>query len=398
MAKLTSVISNVKNVINKQNGEGSSKIFNNPEFLETLPYETPFFLFSKEKIVANYESYIKMFPGVLVQYAMKANSEPEVLRTLKDGGSGFEVASLYELNMLKKINVSPHKIVYGTSVKPASHIKEFASYGVDRFACDSFPEIEKIAAIAPGAKVYVRTIANDAGSVFKFSEKFGTDTASIIPILTRAKELGLHPYGISFHVGSQASDPKAWANVLVSLRSIIQDLQEMGIKLDVLNLGGGYPCRYASSENAPTLKEIATYTLAQHKKLPYEVQLMVEPGRGIIADTVVAVASVIARVERRGNTWLFLDLGVYNGLFETMAFQGSTRYAITNIRPTGDAGETLFEIAGPTGDSPDVITREALLPSDTTVGDKLIIHNVGAYSLSVTSEFNGFPKPHAYFI
>lgn len=368
------------------------------KLLQILKYPTPFFLFSKKKIIENYQQFKKLFPNPLIHYALKANSEPQVLQILFDAGASFEVASKYELDMLKKIKVPPRKMIYGTSVKPASHIKEFFKFGVDRFAFDSFPEVEKIAQVAPHSRVYVRTIANDAGSVFKFSEKFGTDTASIIPLLSKAKELGLKPYGISFHVGSQASDAMAWANVLVSLRSIIQDLKGMGIILDVLNLGGGYPCKYASSELVPSLGEIAQNTLKEYRKLPYKPKLILEPGRGIIADTAVLVASVIARVERRGSTWLFLDAGVYSGLFETMAYQGSTRYPVTSMRGVGEAGESLFELAGPTGDSPDVITRESLLPQDTQVGDKLIFHNVGAYSIGMTTPFNGFPKPEVYFI
>lgn len=368
------------------------------EFLQTFPHKTPFFLFKKRKILENLHKFKTLFPGSSIHYAMKANSEPEVLRILAEAGCGFEAASMHELTLLKTMKVPPVHIIYGTSVKPISHIKDFFSYGVDRFACDSASELEKIAAVAPGSRVYIRVIANDAGSVFKFSEKFGTDPASVIPLLTMAKELGLRPYGISFHVGSQASDVKAWANVLISLRSIVQDLQEIGIELDMINIGGGFPCRYLSSEIVPTLEEIADNTFKEFKKFPYELKMLLEPGRGIIANTGVAIASVIARVERRGSTWLFLDLGVYNGLFETMAYQGSTRYPISSMRPVGDAGESLFEIAGPTGDSPDVITREALLPSDIQIGDKVIIHDVGAYSLSVTSTFNGFPKPEVYFV
>jgi ornithine decarboxylase len=138
--------------------------------------------------------------------------------------------------------------------------------------------------------------------------------------------------------------------------------------------------------------------MRQYKKMPYKMDILLEPGRGIIANTGVAIATVIAKVERRASTWLFLDLGVYNGLFETMAYQGSTRYPISSVKPVGDAGEKLFSIAGPTGDSPDVITREALLPQDIDVGDKVIIHDVGAYSVCMTSPFNGFPKPEIYYI
>ncbi len=389
---------NSKNHPKKGHTDSTSKKEIDPEFIGSLGYPTPYFLFMTGKILDKFSEFKKLFPGCAVHYAMKANSEPEVLKVLAKAGCGFEVASKYELQILKGLKVAPAKIIYGTPIKPMDHIKEFCDYGVDRFAFDCSPELDKIAAFAPGAKVYVRTIANDAGSVFKFSEKFGTDQASIIPLLSRARELDLKPYGISFHVGSQASDVKAWAHVIVSLRSTIQELKKMGIILEALNLGGGYPGKYVSSENTPELKEIAKITLDEIAKLPYKLTLLLEPGRGIIADTGVAVATVIARVERRSTTWLFLDLGVYNGLFETMAYQGSTRYLITSLRGSNNAGEMMFAIAGPTGDSPDVITREVLLPSDVEAGDKLLIHNVGAYSLSVTSEFNGFPKPEVYYL
>ncbi len=382
-----------KKIINKN----PDRLFD-PDFLESINYKTPFFLFSKKRIVDNYKQFKKLFPKSIINFAMKANSEVEVLKILKEAGSGFEVASIYELELLKKLHIPPNKIIYGTSVKPSDQIAKFFEYGVDRFACDSFSELEKIAINAPGSKVYIRVIANDAGSVFKFSTKFGTETASIIPLLSRAVDLGLKPYGISFHVGSQASDPEAWANVIQSLRSIIEDLRDLGIKLETLNLGGGYPCHYLSSENAPLLSEIASATIKQYKKLPYQPKLILEPGRGIIANAAVLVARVIARIERRGSTWLFLDAGCYNALFETMAYQGSTRYLITSMRPTKNSGESLFAVAGPTGDSPDIISREVLLPSDIDVGDKLIIHDTGAYSLSTSMAFNGFPKPNAYYV
>ena len=329
---------------------------------------------------------------------MKANSEKEVLQTVLAGGIGFEVASKYELDMLKKIKVPAEKIVYGTSVKPALHIKEFFEYGVDRFSFDSISELEKIAKMAPGSKVYVRIVVNDVGSVFRFREKFGTEQENIIPFLQRAKELGLHPYGISFHVGSQASDVMAWANALEILPEIMSKLSRMGIMLDVINIGGGFPCNtYLSSEEKLPLKEVAQHTLDRFNKLPYQPLLMVEPGRGIIADTGVLVTSVIGRVERKRKAWLFLDAGVYGGLFESMVYQGSTRYRTTSICKSHKAAKGSFALAGPTGDSPDIITRDVSLPKNINVGDMVIFHDIGAYSIPAISPFNGFPKPDVYF-
>ncbi len=370
-----------------------------PEALESLQKKTPFFAFSLDKVKEKYRNFATHFPDAIINFAMKANAEPEILATLYEEGANFEIASVYELHMLKELKIPGERMIYGTSVKPAQHIREFHEYGVERYAADSFEEVEKIAVAAPGSRVYIRMTVNDTGSVFKFSEKFGTEKANVIPLLLRAKELGLDPYGISFHVGSQASNPRAWAEAIEELTPVLEELDAVhGIKIKMLNMGGGFPCAYASSEVALTLEEIAAHTYEAYNRLPYKPYVMLEPGRGLVAETGVLVASVIARIERRENSWLFLDAGVYSGLFETMAYQGSTRYKVSSLRPSYDAGEKLFALAGPTGDSPDVISREALLPADINVGDKLVFHDVGAYSLVAISPFNGFPKPDVYFV
>lgn len=369
-----------------------------PKVLQGLKHETPFFVFSKKALTARYKEFKKHFPDSSLFYAMKADAEKGVLETLEKAGSGFEAASVHELHLLKEVGVAPDRILYGTSVKPADHIREFHKYGVNRFAFDSAQELEKIAAIAPKARVYVRVSVNDTGSIYRFSEKFGTVHDNIVPLLVRARELGLQHYGISFHVGSQASNEDAWSNAILSLVPIFKHLQELGIHLEILNIGGGFPTEYASSENHVALPDIAKSVHTALKKLPYQPHLVLEPGRAMVSEAAVLVASVIARVERIEHTWLFLDAGVYNGLFESLAYQGSIGYRISTLRKIHDAGEAVFALAGPTGDSWDVVSREAHLPADIEVGDKLIFHSVGAYNLVMVGRFNGFPKPSVYFI
>ena len=183
-----------------------------------------------------------------------------------------------------------------------------------------------------------------------------------------------------------------------SLQPVIKHLLEIGIQLEVLNIGGGFPCTYASSDEEITLEEISKLVMVEYKKLPYQPHLILEPGRAMVAEAAVLVSTVIARIERIEHTWLFLDAGVYNGLFETLAYQGSIRYRITSMRPSYDSGEAVFALAGPTGDSWDVISREAHLPTDMAQDDRLVFHGVGAYNLVMVGRFNGFPKPHVYFV
>jgi ornithine decarboxylase len=360
-------------------------------------HETPFFIFSRDTIAAKLSEFEECFPGAAIHYAMKASSEPEVLHTVLNAGGSFEVASVYELAMLRRIGVCADKIIYGTPVKPAEHIRAFFEYGVDRFVFDSTQELEKIAVCAPGSRAFVRARVDDSTSVFKFSEKFGADLDDVAPLLHLSKRLGLVPYGISFHVGSQASDPKAWANAIDRIRPCIQELAEGGIYIEMLNLGGGFPCRYASARSVPHLSEIAQHTLERIRSLPYQPALLLEPGRALVAEAGILVASVIGRVERKRSTWLFLDAGVYNALYEAVAFQGSTRYSIEVLKGR-DADERLFSLAGPTGDSPDVIMRDVSLPANLDVGDRIAFRHAGAYSLAVASEFNGFPRPAVYFL
>jgi hypothetical protein len=259
---------------------------------------------------------------------------------------------------------------------------------IQEFQINRFPELSK-SVVEHGKK------AKGVACEKEFQIKLRTGRSSE---KERAKEIGLIPYGISFHVGSQSGNPHAWASGLKSITQPLKELFREGITLEVINLGGGFPCKYLSCESHTSLNVIAQNTFNEYRKLPYQPKLIVEPGRGIIAETGVLVTSVIAKVQRKDTMWLFLDAGVYNGLFESMSYQGSTRYRVSRLRRSNNSDKALFALAGPTGDSPDVISREMPLPLDTEVGDKLIIHDVGAYSISVTSEFNGFPKPKVYFI
>jgi ornithine decarboxylase len=189
----------------------------------------------------------------------------------------------------------------------------------------------------------------------------------------------------------------AWVAALETISPILNDLRHSGIEAKIVNIGGGFPCAYASNGNAITLERISGHTLPHIERLPQRPKIILEPGRRIVASSAILVASVIGRVRRGSRTWLFLDAGVYNALFEALACQASMRYRVTSLNVAGSA-EMSFALAGPTGDGLDIITRDTKLPRNTDVGDKIVIHDVGAYSLALSSEFNGFRKPTVHFI
>lgn len=370
-----------------------------PEQVGGLTYETPYFLFDKHELARSFAEYQYNFGAAEIYYAMKSNSEPEVLSTLHELGSGFEVASYYELDFLKELNVPAEKILFGTAVKPVNHIKKFVEYGVDRFAFDTEQELVKLAEHAPGARVYVRVLVQDnADSVFTMSEKFGTHTDSAADLMVKAKELGLIPYGLSFNVGSQARNADAWANGVKSLIPIIEELHSRDIQIEMINLGGGWPKSYIDGDGFPSVEEMALPTKDVLKQLPYPMKIFMEPGRGIVASSMALVVTVFAKNKRDNGHWLFVDAGAYNALLEAMSFQGDTRYRVSTVENYDGQPMEEFILTGPTGDSLDVINPNELLPSAVGIGDKLIIHDTAAYSTVLTTPFNGFPKPPVYTV
>lgn len=366
-----------------------------PNKLKTLRLQTPFFVFSRKALLDNLKEYQELFPPKTeISYAMKSNSEKPVLVALNEAGASFEVASKYELNLLKPLRVPSKRIMYGTSVKPTSHIKDFVKYGIDRFAFDTEQELYRIAKYAPNSKVYIRVLVDDrSDSIFHMSEKFGALLQDTVPLLLRAKSLGLVPYGISFNVGSQARSEYAWARGIKDVAKAMSQLSAERTKIQVVNIGGGFPYSYQDSDNIPSIAQIAKHINSAIKEVPYKVDYIAEPGRGLVANTFVLVTSIIAKNKRTNGHWLFLDAGVYNSLLEAMPHQGSTRYRVVPLSKYESHTKEEFILTGPTGDNLDIIHNEALLPSNIQVGDKLAIYDTGAYTFTLMTRFNGFPKP-----
>jgi ornithine decarboxylase len=268
-----------------------------------------------------------------------------------------------------------------------------------RFAVDSEGELDKIARTAPGSAVYVRVRVDDSGSVFPLSRKFGAEAHHARALLQQAEQLGLRPYGLTFHVGSQCVAPTAWLQAIAGMGRLMRQLRSDGIEIEMLDMGGGFPARY--DEPVPAIEQIgAVVSRALDELLPYRPALVAaEPGRHLVAETAVMVASVLGREERAGEDWLYLDVGAYNGLMETQQTVGQWRFPMWSSRVDhGAVAHAPFTVTGPTCDSADTMFFGVPLPVTMSEGDRVYVASAGAYTLSYASHFNGFPPPQTYFV
>ncbi|SNZ14497.1 type III PLP-dependent enzyme [Hydrogenobacter hydrogenophilus] len=350
------------------------------------PQETPTLLMDTEGIKERYEEMRKHMPNFKIYYAVKANDDINVIKALAERGSGFEVASSEELSKVMSLKVEPERVISSNPVKPEEFIDYAYSVGVNRFSVDSFTEVDKIAKIARRARVYVRLVVPNEGSDWPLSKKFGVDVDTALDILEYARERGLVPYGITFHVGSQCNNYRNWFIAIRKSAELWEKARSKGFKLQMLNMGGGIPVKY--TYEALRIEDIAYYIKGLLQKFfpnpPYELQI--EPGRGLVGDQGIMVAKVIGKAKRNGENWLYIDTGVFNGLAEAL---GGIRYPIYLDRE-GELKE--WTIGGVSCDSMDVIAKMVALP-EPEVGDYLYILSTGAYTTVYASNFNGFPKP-----
>lgn len=361
--------------------------------------ETPFLVISLPRIQRKFEEFRQSFPFARIFYAVKSNPSVEVLTLLRDLGSEFDVASVYELDKLLALNVSPERISYGNPIKKARHIQYAYDKGARLFTTDSEADIRNLAEFAPGSKIFFRVLMEAMTADWPLSRKFGCQPRMITELASLARDLGLIPYGVSFHVGSQQREISAWDAAIAKANYLFEWMEEEHIHFQSLNMGGGFPARYLTETNPLSVyaEEINRYlTLHFSGDVP---EIVLEPGRGMVGDAGVIVSEVVM-ISQKSKTdlkrWVFTDTGKFNGLIETI--NESIKYPIYTERE-GEEGDVI--LAGPTCDSQDIMYEDYLysLPLDLRAGDRLYWLATGAYTSSYCSvEFNGFPPMKTYYI
>lgn len=370
-----------------------------PAELEMVEVPTPFLALDLAAVRENYRRLVHAFAGrVGVCYAVKCNPDLPVLAALADAGSNFEIASAPELELLLPLGVDPSRVLYSNPVKPPSHVERTYQRGVRRFVVDCLGEVDKIAVHAPASQVFARVRVDDTRSRFPLSSKFGLPVGEAAALLLAARDRGLRPMGLTFHVGSQCTDAGAWGRAIDALGPVLRDLADHGIVIELLDIGGGFPARY--SDSVPDLTAIGSATLDAVSRLPYlPAEMVCEPGRAIVAEAAVLATSVIGRENRMGREWVYLDAGAYNGLMEAEQTRGTWQFPVrTSREDTSVLPAVSCTITGPTCDSSDTLLNDADLPGDLELGDRVYIGAAGAYSLCYASSFNGFDPPERVYL
>ena len=369
-------------------------------FLDDVRPATPCLVLDVDRVEENYRALSQALPLARIYYAVKANPAAPILDRLTGLGSAFDAASWEEIAMCLEAGADAADISFGNTVKKESAIIRAFDAGVRMFAFDSEGELEKLARSAPGSRVYCRLLVENEGADWPLSHKFGCSVETARDLMIRAKELGLDPYGLSFHVGSQQRDAVAYEAAIAKVGMLFTDLSERGVNLRMVNLGGGFPVRY--SNDVPGIDHFANTIMAAMTKafgnaIP---EMIVEPGRFVVGDAGV-VSSEVVLVSRKAKDdpvrWVYLDIGRFGGLAETEG--ESIKYRLRTPHDGGRMGPVA--IAGPTCDGADILYEKAnyRLPLALRSGDRLDLLSAGAYVTTYAAQsFNGFQPLAEHYI
>jgi ornithine decarboxylase len=355
-------------------------------------FERPTLIIDTDAVARQYSALAQGLGRAQIHYAVKANPAAEILSVLVGLGTNFDAASRSEIQMCLDAGASADRVSFGNTVKKVSDIAWAHEQGITLFAADAEEELEKIAAHAPGARVYIRVIVENCEADWPLTRKFGCARDKVLGLFVYARALGLSPVGLSFHVGSQTRRARMWAPVLDQVAAIWTALKDAGHAPTLLNIGGGFPAFYGQDIDAPMTYagEVMRLVTERFGEVPH---IMAEPGRGLVAEAGCIAAEVLLVSKKSDDDlhrWVYLDIGKFSGLAETM--DEAIRYQFITDRDFEPTGGCI--LAGPSCDSADVLyeRQPVQLPVGLRSGDRVVIRNCGAYTSTYASiGFNGFP-------
>ncbi|CAG0882533.1 unnamed protein product [Darwinula stevensoni] len=379
--------------------------FNIKKILEEIIHiqgqEDAFYVVDIDDLVKKHKNWCDKLPRVQPFYAVKCNDTQAMLEILAALGVGFDCASKAEIQKVKSLGVSSDRIIYANPCKTNSYIRYAASQGVTCMTFDNATELYKIKQNFPSAELVLRIRCDAKEAQCPLGSKFGAIPSAVPELLTVARELGLNLIGVSFHVGSGCADVTAYSNAISSAKEVFTMAAHMGFQFRLLDLGGGYPGHH--NHGFPTFDQLADSindALDEHFPRGCGVRIIAEPGRYYVSSAFTLATCVIAKREVLNDTsqgtMYYTNDGVY-GSFNCLLYD----HAAVQMKSLKEYQEKDWcmpsSIWGPTCDSLDCILKRVLMPS-MDVGDWLYWPNMGAYTCSAASTFNGFPRPEFHYV
>jgi ornithine decarboxylase len=354
---------------------------------------TPLFVVDHKVLRENYAQFRKYLPRVQVYFAVKANSDPAIVKTIYDIGGSFDVASVAEFmtvhDCIKHLPAKQRqdfiwdRIIYANPIKAIETLEKLDPYK-PLVTYDNHEEVLKIARYAPHSGLVLRLRVPNTGSMVELSSKFGALPGEAVDLIAFAHNNNLVVEGLSFHVGSQCTNPQNYVQALHLSAGIFAEAKSRGFGLKLLDIGGGFPAHY--DDTVPALKSLARIINAELDRLfPAPIEILAEPGRFLVASSATAVAKIIGKAVRGGKLCYYLDDGVYH-TFSGVIFD-HCQYHLKSFKK---GPLQLCSVFGPTCDALDTISLAEQLP-DMDPGDCVFSENIGAYSAASSTHFNGFP-------
>ncbi len=355
---------------------------------------TPLYVIDHAEVRRNYQAFREGLPRVQAYYAIKANPDPKILKTLYDAGASFDVASMPEFLLVHE-NIASlsdterqkyiwDKIIYSNPIKDVATLRELDKYE-PLVAYDNLEEVRKVAEHAPHAGLILRIKVPNTGSLVELSPKFGAAPAEAAALVSAGYDAGLVVEGISFHVGSQCTNFENYVQALSLASGVLREARQRGYeKMNLLDIGGGFPVPY--DQSLEPFDELAKRINCEVARLfPPEIEILAEPGRFIVASAAVLVTEIIGKATRGGKLCYYVNDGIYH-TYSGILFD-HCKYRMKSFRD-GDA--QICSVFGPTCDALDTISLAEELP-DLNLGELLYTENIGAYSHASSTHFNGFP-------
>ncbi len=350
---------------------------------------TPLLLLSTQMIRQQYRILQQALPGVQLHYALKPLPHPEVVRALKEEGAYFDLASNGEVDVVRSVGVAPERCIQTHPIKRDSDIRHTLEFGCRTFIFDNPYELPKFLPYKDQVELLMRLSFRNKEAQCDLSAKFGVQPSEALELLRKAIGMGLKVRGLSFHVGSQMLNAFKFIEAIGFCRQLFNLAALDGVRLDTLDIGGGYPVPYIEP-----VMPISYYCHPIAGELERQfpgVRLIAEPGRFVSAPAMTLISSVMGKAERQGLAWYYLDDGLY-GSYSGKLYDHCDYQFMPLAKLEGKSGpERMSVVAGPTCDSIDVVYDNILLP-EMECNDLVVSPMMGAYTWASATDFNFFPK------